>query len=121
MDAQGDTGANFSATNDKSILWDYKILPEPIPVITYDHGDTQEGHTCEAIGQGVIKIIDDNNSITQWYSLHTPGATGTILSLDHYATHNHGIHTFKHIGHITGKGSIEFTDQNNNVITSLTM
>lgn len=89
MDAQGDTGANFSATNDKSILWDYKILPEPIPVITYDHGDTQEGHTCEAIGQGVIKIIDDNNSITQWYSLHTPGATGTILSLDHYATHNH--------------------------------
>jgi hypothetical protein len=39
---QGDTGANWAATNDISILRYYKILSRPIPITTYSDESTDE-------------------------------------------------------------------------------
>jgi hypothetical protein len=71
---QGDTGANCSATNDVLILWYYKILSRPIPITTYSDESTDEP-SCVAIGTGILKIIANDNIITNWTMLHTPGST----------------------------------------------
>ena len=48
---QSDTGANVSATNDKTILHDYRQLETPIPIQTYQESSTTR---CEAEGIGII-------------------------------------------------------------------
>jgi hypothetical protein len=65
---QGDTGANCGATNDASILWYYKLLKRPIPITTYSE-DTTDEPSCVAIGTGILKIIANDNTATNWTML----------------------------------------------------
>jgi hypothetical protein len=92
---QGDTGANCGATNNVSILWYYKVLSKPIPITTYSKESTDEP-SCVAIGTGILNIIANNNTITNWTMLHTPGSTGTILSPNQYMKDTLDVHEFRH-------------------------
>jgi hypothetical protein len=82
---QGDTEANCGATNDITLLWDYRRLTTKIPITTYDGSEDSK---CFAIGVGVLKVISNNNTTMSWMMLHTPGTTGTILSPDRYMMDN---------------------------------
>jgi hypothetical protein len=117
---QGDTGANVGATHDKRLLWNYRTLDTPIPVITYNKDDT-DGSSCEAIGIGQLKTISNDNTVMYWTMLHTPNSTGTILSPDKYMMDNPAVHTFKHQGNKNGTGSINFADQTGKIIAAITM
>jgi hypothetical protein len=94
---QGDTGANVGATNDHRILWNYRILETPIPIITYSKDDG-DGISFQAIGVGQCKTISTDNTVMYWTMLHTPDSTGTILSPDKYMMDNPEIQTFNHVG-----------------------
>jgi hypothetical protein len=91
---QGDTGANCSATNNRNILWDYKTLPSPIPIVTYQDDHTER---FEAIGTGIIKMIVNDNTLS-WLTLYTPKATGTIISPDRFMNDNGKVYQFQHTG-----------------------
>ena len=103
---QGDTGANCGATNDATILWHYKRLIQPIPITTYS--DDQEETSCVAIGTGIVKIIANDNTTTNWLMLHTPKSTGTILSPDRYMMDNPEVQSFHHQGDRNNTGTISF-------------
>ena len=117
---QGDTGANVGVTHDKQILWNYRILATPIPIITYSK-DEGEGNTCEVVGVGQCKTISNNNTVMYWTMLHTPELTGTILSPDKYMMDNSAIQTFSHVGNKNGTSSITFENKNGQVIASIEM
>jgi hypothetical protein len=116
---QGDTGANCSATNDKSLLWDYKELEQPIPIITYND-ESEEKHSFEATGTGIIKMIVQDTTMN-WLALYTPTSTGTIISPDRYMMDNIQVHEFQQTGKRDGKGYIQFTDTNGHLLSQLDM
>ena len=118
-DLQGDTGANCSATNRKDILWEYKLLKQPIPIETYNQ--TDKDNQCTAIGTGTIRMIDDNNNIIEWSTLYIPKSTGTILSPDKYVMDNPNIQAFNHEGNRNGNGKIYFCDRQQIQINTITM
>jgi hypothetical protein len=60
---QGDTGANCSATNNISLLWNYQPLTKPIPIVTYQGQDNSTTNNFEAIGTGIIKMIADETTV----------------------------------------------------------
>ena len=119
--AQGDTGANVSATNDLSLLWDYKTLPDPIPITTYSDSTLSPESHFQAIGIGTLKIISNENTVLPWLMLYTPNATGTILSPDHFIMNDTTLHSFAQTGDKSGKGGLTFHDDQDNIITSLNM
>ena len=115
---QGDTGANCGATNDLSLLWDYRTLLNPIPITTYDGN---EDSRCYAIGVGVLKLVSNSNTTMPWMMLHTPGSTGTILSPDRYMMDNAGVQSFTHYGNKGGTGTISFQDNVGKNIATIAM
>ena len=117
---QGDTGANVGATHDRRILWNYRILSTPIPIITYSKDDG-DGNTCEAIGVGQCKTISNDNTVMYWTMLHTPESTGTILSPDKYMMDNPDVQTFSHVGHKNGTGSINFENDKGQTVAAIEM
>ena len=117
---QGDTGANCGATNEASILWHYRLLMTPIPITTYSEDKTEEA-SCVAIGTGIIKIVANDNTVSEWTMLHTPGSTGTILSPDRYMHDHSKISEFNHNGRKDNHGKISFRDAQNRVITEIDM
>jgi hypothetical protein len=60
---QGDTGANCSGTNLRDILWNYRTPTNPIPITTYNKDQEEPLESFQAIGTGIIKIIDNNQDI----------------------------------------------------------
>jgi hypothetical protein len=60
---QGDSGANFSATNLKEILWDYRALSKPIPITMCNKNKTETLDIFQAIGTEIIKVIDNNQDM----------------------------------------------------------
>jgi hypothetical protein len=117
---QGDTGANVGATHDQRILWNYRTLDTPIPIITYS-SDNGDGNTCKAIGVGQCKTISHDNTVMYWTMLHTPDSTGTILSPDKYMMDNPTIQTFSHVGNKNGTGSINFDNDKGHTIAAIEM
>ena len=117
---QGDTGANVGATNDRRILWNYRLLETPIPNITYSQDDN-DGTSFQAIGVGQCKTISNDNTVMYWTMLHTPDSTGTIISPDKYMMDNSEVHTFNHVGNKNGTGSINFKDANGCIIAAIDM
>jgi hypothetical protein len=63
--AQGDTGANCSATDTIDIMHNYRkfAVPQKVGVFSDDETST----TLQALGEGVIKILSDQGSIMEWY------------------------------------------------------
>jgi hypothetical protein len=64
MAAQGDTGANCSATDTVDIKHNYVEFETPQEVGVFS--DDKTGSTLQALGEGVIKIISDQGSIMNW-------------------------------------------------------
>ena len=97
--AQGDTGANVSATNNMSIIHDYFTYDTPAPVAVFSGDKNEDMVTLEAVGQGVIKIISDQGSVMSWSVIYTPKSSGTVISPDHYHQSNLARYfTFYHSG-----------------------
>jgi hypothetical protein len=115
---QGDTGANCGATNDNTLLWDYRRLLKPIPITTYDGN---EDSRCFAIGVGTLKIVSNSNTTMPWMMLHTPSSTGTILSPDRYMMDNANVQSFTHHGKKSGTGIISFQNLQGNDIATISM
>jgi hypothetical protein len=62
--AQGDTGANCSATDTIDIIHKYVEFETPQEVGVFS--DDETGSTLQALVEGVIKIISDQGSIMNW-------------------------------------------------------
>jgi hypothetical protein len=71
---QGDTGANCSATNNISLLWNFRPLSKTIPIVTYQGQDERTVNNFEAAGTGIIKMIVDDTTVN-WLTLYTPNST----------------------------------------------
>lgn len=120
---QGDTGANCSATNLKDILWDYRTLTKPIPITTYNKEGTESYDTFQAVGTGIIKVIDNNQDVMHFLALHTPLSTGTIISPDRYTTDNQPrLKKWIQEGEPgTGKGLMTYIDNNDQPVSQVAM
>ena len=71
LNGQGDTGANTSATNNLSIIHDYRPYKTPQSVSVFL--DEKENATqLTADGTGYINIISDQGNIMQWKVVYTP-------------------------------------------------
>ena len=116
---QGDTGANISATNDITLLWNYKRLRKKINITTYDGNNS--GMKCQAIGQGIIKVIANDNSVMEFRAYYIPNSTGTIISPDHYVRCNARIKSFTHFGHEDNGGYISFGDADGATVVKMDM
>jgi hypothetical protein len=120
---QGDLGANCRATNLKEILWDYQTLSKPIPITTYNKDKTKTLDNFQAIGTGIIKVIDNNQDIMHFITLHTPLSTGTIISPDRYATDNqHCLKKWIQEGEpATGKDMMTYLDHQDTPVSQVNM
>jgi hypothetical protein len=119
MAAQGDTGANCSATDTIDIIHNYVEFETPQEVGVFS--DDKTGSTLQALGEGVIKIISGQGSIMNWTVLYTPNSSGTVLSPDNYhTTHSSKLFTFYHLGTNNG-GKIGFLDHNKRKVESIQM
>jgi hypothetical protein len=83
---QGDSGANCTATDQEELLWQIKYFDTPIKVKTFDgeNNNVGEHRTIDAIGAGILKMVDDNNHIMDYYCLLIPNSTGTVISLNKF-------------------------------------
>ena len=120
---QGDSGANCTATDKKELLWQIKYFATPIQVKTFDGESNEEGEhrTIQAIGAGILKMVDDNNHIMDYYCLLIPGSTGTVISLDKFMRDERSIVKFQQVGTVYGTGYMKFYDDRDQEINSVTM
>ena len=106
--AQGDIGANVSATNNMSIIHNYFKYDKPVAVGVFSE-DTKKEETLQALGEGFLKIILDQGSVMNWFILYTPRSTGTVLSLDNYHQNNLSkCFSFYHLGSSNNNGKLDF-------------
>ena len=82
--------ANCTATDRNDLLWQIQYFHTPLKVKTFDRESNDEGEhrTIEAIGAGMLKMVDDNNHIMEYYCLLIPNSTGTVISLDKFMRDN---------------------------------
>jgi hypothetical protein len=120
---QGDSGANCTATDREELLWQIQYFKTPLQVKTFDGESNAAGEhrTIAAIGAGLLKMVDDNNHIMDYYCLLIPNSTGTVISLDKFMRDNRGIVKFQQVGTIQGTGSMKFYDKNEVETHSVTM
>ena len=96
--AQGNIGANVSATNIKSIIHEYWEYDIPVEVGVFSE-ETKKETTLQALGEGKLKIISDQGLVMNWSVLYTPKSTGTVLSPDNYHQNNLSKYlSFYHMG-----------------------
>jgi hypothetical protein len=94
---QGDSGANCTATDREELLWQVQYFKAPLQVKTFDgeHNDDGEHRTIEAIGAGILKMVDNSNHIMDCYCLLIPHSAGTAMSLDKFMRDNRDIVKFQ--------------------------
>jgi hypothetical protein len=107
---QGDSGANCTATDREELLWQIKYFNSPIKVKTFDgeNNDAGEHRTIDAIGAGVLKMVDDSNHVMDYHCLLTPNSAGTVISLDKFMHDNRNITKFHQEGTVLGTGYMKF-------------
>jgi hypothetical protein len=119
-DAQGDTGANCSATDTIGMIHNYRkfAIPQEVGVFSGDESST----TLQALGEGVIKILSDQGSIMELTVLYAPLSSGTVLSPDNYhSTHKSEYYAFYHMGTSESTGKMGFLDYNQREVESIQM
>ena len=90
--AQSDPGANISATNRLELIWNYRAYDTPRNIGTYSTPISAEG-------EGTIKIITEENDITDHIIHYIPTSSGTVISPDKFVTDNPDLYDeFAHIG-----------------------
>ena len=119
---QGDSGANCTATDRDDLLWQIQYFQTPLKVKTFDgeSNDDGEHRTIEAIGAGMLKMVDDENHIMEYYCLLIPNSTGTVISLDKFMRDNREIVKFQQVGTVYGSGHMKFfnsADQETHTVT----
>jgi hypothetical protein len=59
---------------------------KPLQVKTFDGNNDDSGktRTLEALGAGLMKMVDNNNHIMNHYSPLMPNSTGAVISLDKF-------------------------------------
>ena len=120
--AQGDTGSNVSATNDKTIIHNYFEYDSPANVSVFSDEHKTEVISLVADGQGTMKIISDQGSVMRWSIPYTPSSTGTVLSSDHYHQSNISRYfSFYHSGDANCNEKIAFLDNNEREVASIQM
>jgi hypothetical protein len=104
-------------------LWRIKYFDTPIRVKTFDGDTTESGkdRMLQAIGAGILKMVDDNNHIMDYYCLLIPNSTGTVISLDKFMRDNRNIVKFHQTGTIYGTGSMKFYDKQDVETHTVTM
>jgi hypothetical protein len=79
---QADGGANFAATARFDLLHEYRVYKKALSIVAFFSQDNdsapQEQHT--AIGEGILKLIGDQEKIVPMRMLYTPKSTGTVIS-----------------------------------------
>ena len=111
--AQGDTGANVSATNEKTIIHNYLEYDTPANVSVFSDEFRTDVISLLAVGQGTMKIISDQGSVMSWSILYTPSSNGTVLSPDYYHQSNISRYfSFYYSGDRNCNGKIAFLDNN---------
>jgi hypothetical protein len=92
-------------------------------VKTFDgeNNDVGEHRTIDAIGAGILKMVDDNNHIMDYYCLLIPNSTGTVISLDKFMQDNRTITKFHQVGTVYGTGYMKFYDKQERETHSVTM
>jgi hypothetical protein len=120
---QGDSGANCTATDREELLWQVQYFKAPLQVKTFDgeHNDDGEHRTIEAIGAGILKMVDNSNHIMDYYCLLIPHSTGTVISLDKFMRDNRDIVKFQQVGTVQGTGYMKFYDKNDQETHAVTM
>ena len=122
---QGDSGANCTATDKKELLWEIKYFATPIQVKTFDRESNEEQgehRTIQAIGAGILKMVDDNNHIVMdYYCLLIPNSTGTVISLDKFMRDDRSIVKFQQVGTVYGTGCMKLYDNRDQEINTVTM
>ena len=120
--AQGDMGANVSATNDMSIIHNYFEYDSPAEVSVFSDESKTDIVSLVAVGQCIMKIISDQGLVMNWSILYTPFSTGTVLSPDHYHQSNISRYfSFIHSGDANCNGRIAFLDNNETEVESIRM
>ena len=118
--AQGDTGANVSATNGKTIIHDYFEYDSLVEVTVFIDESKKGGIFLIALGQGTMEIISDQESVMSWSILYTSSSTGTVLSPDHYHQSNISRYfSFIHSGDANRNRKIAFLDNNEREVESI--
>ena len=107
-DVQGDTGANFNATNNKLILWDYRRI-DPMGISTYE-GQSDKINALCAVGVGTMRIVLEGNGTINCSTLHIPQATGAIISPDKIMIEQKAA-SFIHEGYRNGQGKLLWKDE----------
>ena len=120
--AQGDTGANVSATNDKRIIHIYLEYDSPSKFAVFSDESKTDVMSLIAVEQVTMKIILYQGSVMNWSILYTPSSTGTVISPDHY----HQSYIFCHFSLIHScdancNGKIAFLDNNERKVESIRM
>jgi hypothetical protein len=120
---QGDSGANCTATDREELLWQVQYFDTPLQVKAFDGENNDEGEhrTIEAIGAGMLKMVDDSNHIMDYHCLLIPNSTGTVISLDKFMRDNRTIVKFQQVGTIHGTGYMKFYDKDNRETHAVTM
>ena len=120
--AQGDTGANVSASNNLEVIHEYKPYKTPQAVGVFSASGEEHEDTLMAEGEGVMKMISDQGTIMRWTTVYTPNSTGTVLSPDNYQRSNiPKFNAFQHTGKLDNHGSISFLNKSNCVIESVSL
>ena len=121
IEAQEDTGANASATNNLEIIHDYKPFNAPEPVGVFYEGD-KDATLLTTEGTGYILIISDQGNVMRWKVVYTPKSNGTVLSPDNYHRANkEKLFGFFHCGNLLDIGTIGFTDGAGKIVESISL
>ena len=120
LNAQGDTGANTSATNNLNLIHDYREYQKPQPVGVFLQEETETILTAN--GSGYLNIVSDQGNIMQWKVVYTPQSNGTVLSPDSYhQMHRPEIFGFYQTGNNHNIGQIGFVSQDGKLQESITL
>ena len=76
----------------------------------YGEGSNEVGEhrIIEAIGAGILKVVDGNNHIMEFYCLLTLDSTGMLITLDKFMRNNRSIVKFQPVGTVYGTWYMEF-------------
>ena len=118
--AQGDTGANVSATKDMSIIHNYFEYDSPAEISVFSDESKTDIVSLVVVGQGIMKIISNQGSVMNWSVLYPHSSTGTVLSPDYYQQSNISYYySFYHSGNSNCNGKIGFLDDNKREVESI--
>ena len=69
----------------------------------------------------MLKMVDDNNHIMEYYCLLIPNSSGTVISLDKFMRDNQEIVKFQQVGTVYGSGHMKFFNSEDQETHTVTM